>query len=146
MYDTAAPRRNGATLEVLENADEVVVVGAADPVGLGRLVRALEELRESIPGVTAHVVVNRMRSTLGWGAEEVRQVVRRSSGLDVRAMLPDDPAACDRAVVQGRTVLECAPDSRLARSVLRLAGELAGVPANQLGGRRVRRRTAARAR
>ncbi len=32
-YDTAAPRRNAATLTALEAADHLVVVGAADPVG-----------------------------------------------------------------------------------------------------------------
>ena len=32
-YDTVAPRRNAATLTALEAADELVVVGAADPVG-----------------------------------------------------------------------------------------------------------------
>ena len=37
-YDTAAPRRNGATVEVLARADLVVAVGGADPVSLGRLV------------------------------------------------------------------------------------------------------------
>jgi MinD-like ATPase involved in chromosome partitioning or flagellar assembly len=146
MYDTTTPRRNGATLEVLGGADSVLVVGSADPVGLGRLIRALEELRDSVPGVAPYVVVNRMRPTLGWDAEEVRELVRRSSGLDVQAVLPDDPAACDRAVAQGRGLLECAPDSRLARSLVRVASELAGVPAGQFGGRRLRRRTTARAR
>src|SRR5262249_36215411 len=44
-YDTMAPRRNGATLGVLELADAVVAVGSADPIGLQRLVRGLVELR-----------------------------------------------------------------------------------------------------
>ena len=44
-YDTVAPRRNGATLAVLEPADVVLAVGSADPVGLQRLVRGLAELR-----------------------------------------------------------------------------------------------------
>ena len=39
-----APRRNAATLTALALADHVVVVGAADPVGLQRLVRGLQEL------------------------------------------------------------------------------------------------------
>ncbi len=37
--------RNTMTLESLEAADEVVVVGSADPVGLARLARGLVELR-----------------------------------------------------------------------------------------------------
>ena len=43
------PPRNQLTLATLEVADEVVVVGSADPVGLSRLVRGLAELRELIP-------------------------------------------------------------------------------------------------
>ena len=39
-FDSLAPRRNGATLAVLDEADCVVVVGAADPIGMQRLVRA----------------------------------------------------------------------------------------------------------
>ena len=40
-FDTAAPRRNGATLAVLEAADTVLCVSGADPVALQRSVRAL---------------------------------------------------------------------------------------------------------
>ena len=43
-YDTAAPRRNATTLTALEAADHLLVVGAADPVGLQRLVRAVQDL------------------------------------------------------------------------------------------------------
>ena len=38
-FDTAAPRRNGATLATLDAADTVLAVGTADPVGMQRLVR-----------------------------------------------------------------------------------------------------------
>ena len=48
-YDTMAPRRNGATLSALEAADVVLAVGAADPVGMQRLVRGLGELAEVLP-------------------------------------------------------------------------------------------------
>src|SRR5690606_13640166 len=43
-YDTRAPRRNAATLSALEVADQVVVVGTGDPIGLQRLVRGLGDL------------------------------------------------------------------------------------------------------
>jgi len=38
-FDYIAPRRNGATLAVLDAADAIVAIGACDPVGLQRLVR-----------------------------------------------------------------------------------------------------------
>ncbi|MEO5833430.1 MAG: chromosome partitioning protein, partial [Nakamurella sp.] len=44
-FDTLAPRRNGATLALLDAADRVLVVGSADPPGMERLVRALADLR-----------------------------------------------------------------------------------------------------
>ena len=46
----SAPGRNRMTLGALEVADEVVVVGNADPVGLSRLARALVELRDLTGG------------------------------------------------------------------------------------------------
>jgi MinD-like ATPase involved in chromosome partitioning or flagellar assembly len=120
-YDTAAPRRNGATLAALEAADRVVVVGAADPVGLGRLLRALSDLSVQVPGADPLVVVNRMRPTLGWSAADVAALVRRTSRLEVAAFLPDDPAACDRAVVRGQSLAECAAGSKLGKAMRRLA-------------------------
>nr|WP_257907328.1 hypothetical protein [Janibacter limosus] len=41
-YDTAAPRRNAATLSGLAEADDLLLVGSADPVGLQRMVRAVQ--------------------------------------------------------------------------------------------------------
>ena len=55
------PPRNQMTLAALGQADEVVVVGSADPVGLSRLARGLVELREVTAGAPVRVVVNRMR-------------------------------------------------------------------------------------
>ena len=49
-YDTAAPRRNASTLTALESADHLVVVGAADPVGLQRLVRAVQDVAALLLG------------------------------------------------------------------------------------------------
>ena len=48
-FDTMAPRRNAATLRSLELADTVFAVGAADSIGVPRLVRGLAELRSGRP-------------------------------------------------------------------------------------------------
>ena len=48
-FDTMAPRRNAATLRSLEMADTVFAVGAADPIGVPRLVRGLAELSTAMP-------------------------------------------------------------------------------------------------
>jgi MinD-like ATPase involved in chromosome partitioning or flagellar assembly len=123
-YDISAPRRNGATLTALQCADAVVVVGSADPVGLGRLLRAVADLRVQAPDVRPRVVVNRMRPSLGWSGDEVAAMVRRTSQLDVEGFLPDDPAACDRAIVRGQTLRECAPNAKLTKALERRASSL----------------------
>ncbi len=130
-YDTAAPRRNGATLTVLAAADTVLAVGTADPVGLQRLVRGLGELKEAVPGVEPLVVVNRLRATAvpGDAQTQVRAALSRYAGVDQVRFVPLDVAGVDRAVAQGRTLAEAAPTSPVRAALTALAAELAGVPA-----------------
>lgn len=130
-YDTAAPRRNGATLTVLAAADTVVAVGTADPVGLQRLVRGLGELREAVPGVEPLVVVNRLRATSvpGDAQAEVRAALSRYAGVQQVRFVPLDVVAVDRSVARGRTLAEQAPAAPVRTALTALAAELAGVPA-----------------
>lgn len=119
-FDTMAPRRNGATLRALELADRVLAVGAADPVGMPRLVRALAELEVAVPGSAPTVVFNRVRaSTVGRFPERaLREAWERfGPGLPVSAMLPHDDASADAALLNGQVLLECAPESGLRRSI-----------------------------
>jgi Flp pilus assembly CpaE family ATPase len=127
-YDTAAPRRNGATLVTLDDADQVVAVGAADPVGLQRLVRGLAELAELQPGVRPIVVVNRVRgSAVGGSADSrVRDALARYAGVDDPVLVPDDRPALDAALLAGRTLTEWAPTSPARLAVAELATELVG--------------------
>lgn len=127
-YDVAAPRRNGATLEALQNADVVVTVGGADPLSLGRLIRALHELTTVVPGVSPYVVLNRVRATLGWSESEIVETVSRVSAVTSVRTLPEDRQACDKAMVHGRTLAECAADAKLTKALRAMAAELAGVP------------------
>ncbi|CAA9490667.1 MAG: Type II/IV secretion system ATPase TadZ/CpaE, associated with Flp pilus assembly [uncultured Solirubrobacteraceae bacterium] len=131
VYDTAAPRRNGATLTVLAAADTVLAVGTADPVGLQRLVRGLGELKEAVPGVEPLVVVNRLRGTAvpGDARAEVRAALSRYAGVEQVRFVPLDVAGVDRAVATGRLLGEAAPTSPVRTALAALAAELAGVPA-----------------
>jgi Flp pilus assembly CpaE family ATPase len=128
-YDTMAPRRNGATLAVLEQADTVVAVGTADPVGLQRLVRGLAELKEAVPGIEPRVVVNRLRASAipGNAESEVRAALQRYAGVDDLVVVPQDVDACDRALATGRTLVEAAPGSPARQALSGLAGSLVGV-------------------
>ncbi|MCA0146275.1 chromosome partitioning protein [Blastococcus sp. LR1] len=140
-FDTAAPRRNGATLAVLEQADTVLCVSGADPVALQRCVRALDQLREVLPDVEPVLVVNQLRRgpVPGDPQEEVSAALDRFTGRRPHFFLPADRRATDAALAAGRTLAEVAPASPLRSGLRGLAAELAGVPAPAAGRRGVLR-------
>lgn len=109
-------RRNQLTLEALAAADEVLVVGSAEPTGLARLARTLVEVRDTT-STPVRVVVNRMRDSLGWRRQDVVGMVEgyvRATGIHV---VPEDRATTDRALVAARSVVELG-DSPLRRALV----------------------------
>lgn len=124
----ARPGRNQLTVAALDLADEVVVVGTADPVGLTRLARGLVDLRERDPGKPLRVVVNRMRPSLGWSERDVADMIAGVGGHVPIHFLPEDRASVDKALVTGRTLLETAPDGPLPRAVRGLVDALVDAP------------------
>jgi Flp pilus assembly CpaE family ATPase len=138
-FGSSAPQRNEMTLASLRRADEIVVVGAADPVGLARLARGLVELLDVVPGVRPRVVVNRTRPSLGWTDREIRGMVEGFvTPLDVH-FLPDDRAAADRALMAGRSLAESG-ESALRTAMTALARGVLGEPAVPVARRRLLRR------
>lgn len=127
-FDTMAPRRNGATLATLVRADTVLAVGAADPVGLQRLVRGLAQLREAVPEAAPRVVVNRLRrGPVGADPErQVREALDRYAGVTDVTFVPDDREAVDAALLQGRPLADVAPDSPARRALAGVAAGLVG--------------------
>ena len=111
--DLFAPRRNGATIAALRAADEVVAVGAADPVGLSRFLRAHVDLLETIDTDRITVVMNKVRSSaIGPGASgQVRQTLQRFGGITSPVLVPHDQSAFDAAILTGRTIVDAAPKS-----------------------------------
>ncbi len=135
----ARPPRNQLTLSAVAEADEVVVVGSADPVGLSRLARALVEVREVTAGAPVRVVVNRMRTSLGWSEKDVAGMVEGFTRLIGLHFLPDDRATVDRALVAGRTLAEVG-ESPLGRAVSEVVDDLAPATVAVSSGRGRRRR------
>jgi MinD-like ATPase involved in chromosome partitioning or flagellar assembly len=111
--DLFAPRRNGATIAALRAANEVVAVGAADPVGLSRFLRAHVDLLETIDTDRITVVMNKVRaSAIGPGASgQVRQTLQRFGGITSPVLVPHDQSAFDAAILTGRTIVDAAPKS-----------------------------------
>ena len=147
-YDTAAPRRNAATLTALEVADHLVVVGAADPVGLQRLVRAVQDVAV-IPSPRPTVVVTKVRSSVAGRRPEraISDVLRRFAGMDAVRFLPWSPDECDAALLAGRSLVELAPRADLTVAVAELAAALdPRVPPPSARGRRSASRSGRRAR
>jgi MinD-like ATPase involved in chromosome partitioning or flagellar assembly len=126
-FDTTAPQRNAATLSALVTADLVLAVGAAEPVGLQRLVRGLHDL-DAVLGPDRprpRIVVTRVRSS-AVGPQPHRRVLDAlqryadldDARLDGVVLVPDDRPACDEAMLCGRALTEQAPASP-ARLALR---------------------------
>ena len=127
-FDTAAPRRNAATVVTLASADVVLAVGSADPVGLGRLVRGLPELRERAGAARVRVVLNHVRrGAIGRNPERrLTEVLERHAGVTAATFVPVDRDALDAAIAAGRALGDVARSSP-ARAVLAcLAAELSG--------------------
>lgn len=138
--------RHQATRAVLDRADRTVIVAAADPVGLPRLVRLLESDRGAGLRERAVIVVNRVReSAVGPDPEaRIAGVLARFAGVDDAVLLPDDPAVLDRALLDGRSPVETAPRSPFCTAVAeRLLPRMPGAPAV---GERTRRRRGRRMR
>ena len=132
-YDTAVPRRNGATLAVLAEADEILAVGSADPVGVARLVRGLSDLATVCGETPARVIVNRVRHgpIPGDVVAEVAAALQRFGGRGLAAALPEDRPAVDAALAQGRLLAEIAATSPFRLAVQALAREMLGQAASR---------------
>ncbi|MFJ5954973.1 CpaE family protein [Paenarthrobacter sp. NPDC092416] len=122
-FDTMAPRRNASTLRSLELADVVFAVGAADAIGVPRLLRGLAELEAAIPHASPKVVLNKVRrSSVGRSPQSQLSEAwsRHGPGTGVDAYLPEDSVACDAALLSGSVLLETAPESALRMAIAKL--------------------------
>lgn len=128
VSDLFAPRRNAATLAALAEADLVVAVGAADPIGLARLVRAHVDLLEIVDSDRIRVIVNKVRSSavgLNPGSQIAASLLR-FGGIREATLVPYDSSAYDAALLTGRTVREAAPKSPAVAALAKfVAAELA---------------------
>ena len=128
--DLVAPRRNAATIAALRAADHVVAVGAADPIGLARYLRAHAELLETAAPDRVTTVVNKVRSSaIGLRpAAQITQTLSRFGGIADPVLVPWDPASFDAALLSGRTLLDVAPRSAARVAVRRLVHERLAAP------------------
>lgn len=113
------------SLAALDAADKVVLL---TQLGLAPLRSAQRSLalfdRLGYPSERVLVVVNRHQSG------DVLSLADAQDALEhpVAAALPNDFRGCGDALAKGRSVVEHAPDSPLARAYLELAAKLGGAP------------------
>jgi MinD-like ATPase involved in chromosome partitioning or flagellar assembly len=118
--DLFAPRRNAATVTAVHEADHVVAVGSADPVGLSRFLRSHVDLLETVSTHNVTVVMNKIRaSAIGMNPNgQVTRTLSRFGGIEAPVLIPNDLTALDGAVLSGRTLTDSAPRSP-ARTAIR---------------------------
>ena len=126
----SASRRDAATLAALNEADLVIAVGSAEPVGMQRLVDALGDLGDTVPGVRDRllVVVNRVRRSVA-GPKPERQVadaLARYASVGQAWMIPWDPRTADLAALRGATWREAAARGAATLAVGRIADAVMG--------------------
>jgi len=111
--DIFAPRRNAASITALREADRIVAVGAADPVGIARFLRAHVDLVETVASGRVIVAMNKLRAgAIGVNpAGQISQTLYRFGGIDSVAMIPFDQAGMDAALLSGKTLADASPRS-----------------------------------
>ena len=116
---TLEPGPGALRVALLREADVIVVVGGADPVGIRRLLQLLADVAEDL-SVTGRleVVVNRVRASAAGPAPEraVREALARFGGLEEAVLLPEDEAA-DACLLEGRSVLDGALATPLGQAL-----------------------------
>ncbi|WP_226532653.1 AAA family ATPase [Microbacterium paraoxydans] len=125
-YDLAGPRRHAATSATLAEADLIVAVAAANPVGISRFLRDHAELRRLTAPTPLVVVVNQVRpGPLGVDARgQVRRTLERFAGITEATFLPFDQRAADAALLHARPMTDVTPRSHLVAGVRRLTAAL----------------------
>lgn len=94
------PDRTELTREILVQADQVILICAADPVGVHRFLGAYQDFKKLPLTGDVVTVVNRLRkSVLGSRAkQQLAETLSRLAQLNVAAFIPDDPDTADLAV------------------------------------------------
>jgi MinD-like ATPase involved in chromosome partitioning or flagellar assembly len=129
--DLFAPRRNAATLTVLESATQLVSVGLADPLGLSRLLRGQTDAAAAAPRARHTLVVNRVRASVLGGnpGGQIAAALQRFGGVTPAALIPDDPQAFDAAMLAAAPLAAAAPRSPAREAIRELVhGALLGLP------------------
>jgi MinD-like ATPase involved in chromosome partitioning or flagellar assembly len=122
-YPSGAAGRNRMAREAVRNADHVVAVCRADPVGIKNFLWAFEDLKELVADEVIVVVANRVRA----GHErEVGEILKRYLGRRPATYIPDRPQDVARAVMAGVPVKAVNHGSDISSAVRGLVASVGG--------------------
>jgi MinD-like ATPase involved in chromosome partitioning or flagellar assembly len=147
LYDHVRFRRNAVTRIALQQADLVIAVARADPVGLHDFIRGYQQLRDiGIDPRHVRVVVNQVRGALFGddGVPQIRAALNRYLGVEPSVFVPYDRGAMDNALMVGKALREVRRGSGPQQAMEALAAVVVGVPAAAPQRRRLRRRAVRR--
>ena len=116
------PDHDAVAAALLEQADLTLIVGAADPVGIRRLIQLLNSNRQAVGG-RSQVVVNRVRSSTA-GADPnsaIGSVLARYTSASDIVYVPADYRLFDKALRQAQPVVVVESRSAAAKSIAKLA-------------------------
>ena len=116
------PDHDAVAAALLEQADLTLIVGAADPVGIRRLIQLLNSNRQAVGG-RSQVVVNRVRSSTA-GADPntaIGSVLTRYTSASDIVYVPADYRLFDKALMQAQPVAVVESRSAAAKSIAKLA-------------------------
>lgn len=116
------PDHDAVAAALLEQADLTLIVGAADPVGIRRLIQLLNSSRQAVGG-RSQVVVNRVRSSTA-GADPnsaIGSVLARYTSASDIVYVPADYRLFDKALMQAQPVAVVESRSAAAKSIAKLA-------------------------
>ncbi|MEO6468057.1 MAG: hypothetical protein ABIP21_03070 [Acidimicrobiia bacterium] len=116
VFDRVLFRRNLVTTTVLELADEIVMVVAADPIGLRRAVMAHQALTARTSGVAEVKVILNRTPRSGRRLQDCSRAVSAWIGARPAALLPQE-ADFVRVMWEGRPLHEIAPRSAWLREL-----------------------------
>ena len=116
------PDHDAVAAALLEQADLTLIVGAADPVGIRRLIQLLNSNRKAVGG-RSQVVVNRVRSSTA-GADPntaIGSVLARYTSASDIVYVPADYRLFDKALMHAQPVAVVESRSAAAKSIAKLA-------------------------
>lgn len=134
--------RHGATRAALDAADTVLVLAAADPIGLQRLIRLLGTDRAESMRSKLRVVITKVRESAAGRPARARitEALERFAAITPDHWLSDDREAADAALLAGRTLQESDPRSTLTAELADLAAAVLPTRLRSRDGRGMKRR------